>query len=319
MYHVLLFYKYVLIDDPIAVRDWQERLAKKYGLRGRFIIAREGVNITTEGTTENIKRYIRELEIDPRFHYIFTDIYFKRSAGTGSAFPRLSVKVRPEIVSAHLGTCDIDPNIITGKRLAPKELHQWFEDKKEFYVVDMRNVYEHAVGHFEGSTLPPLENFRDLPKVAKQIKHLKNKTVVTVCTGGIRCEKASGYLVSQGFSDVYQLDGGIVTYMEQFPNEHFKGKLYVFDGRVLMGFYTDDPKHQVVGKCENCGKTSEQIVDCLTVYCGRQFVLCEECEEKNIAKNGKILCPHGCKLRNPQKILSPWKRLCIKTRYLLKG
>ena len=163
----------------------------------------------------------------------------------------------------------------------------------------MRNAYEHKIGHFENSILPPLENFRDLPKIVEQIKHLKNKTVLTVCTGGVRCEKASGFLITQGFSDVYQLDGGIVSYMSKYPNEDFQGKLYVFDGRVTMGpadlsragFYTDDTKHMIVGKCDACRKQSENYVNCANPVCHRHFIICPKCISLN---GGKVLCPTGC-------------------------
>src|SRR3989344_3164692 len=257
-YQIILFYKYIRILDPEQVKFWQQAICGPLGLTGRCIVAKEGINATFEGTKENIKEYIKQLEQDIRFQ----NIHFKISSGTGHAFPKLSIKVRKEIVSLNLGTCDINPNEITGIHLKPEELHDWIRDKKEFYIVDMRNAYEHKVGHFENSILPPIENFRDLPKVVEQINHLKNKTVLTVCTGGVRCEKASGFLMSQGFNDVYQLDGGIVSYMEKYPNEDFKGKLYVFDGRVTMGFYTDDIKHKIVGKCDECGEQSENYVNC---------------------------------------------------------
>jgi UPF0176 protein len=288
-YEIILFYKYVRINDPENVKAHELKIGTKLGLTGRAIIAPEGINATYEGTIENIREYIRELEKDERFQ----NIHFKISEGTGSAFPRLSVKTRNEIVSLSLGVCDIDPNQVTGKRLRPEELHQWFKESKEFYIVDMRNAYEHKVGYFENSILPPIENFRDLPKVVEQIAHLKNKTVLTVCTGGVRCEKASGFLITQGFKDVYQLDGGIVSYMEKYPNEDFKGKLYVFDGRVAMGFYTDDPKHEIVGKCDACGEASEKYVNCANPVCHRHFISCENCLLKN---NGTAYCPGGCVL-----------------------
>lgn len=289
-HQILLFYKYVHIADPVAVRDWLRGLCEKLGLKGRLIVASEGINITIEGTKENTETFIKEMEKDTRF----LNIHMKRSVGTGNAFPRLSVKVRPEIVSLHLGVCDIDPNTLTGVHLKPEELHQWIADKKEFYIVDMRNAYEHAIGKFAGSICPPMDNFRDLQKVVKSLKHLKDKTVLTVCTGGVRCEKASGYLLSQGFTDVYQLDGGIVSYMEKYPNEDFEGKLYVFDGRVAMGFYTDDPKHVIIGTCEQCGTKSENIVDCRSGACNGQFIICEECEKKQLDKKGITYCPKGC-------------------------
>ncbi len=305
-YQILLFYKYVFIEDPEAVQHWQEALCKKYNLKGRLILAKEGMNITLEGKRAATEHYITELQTDKRF----LNIHFKRSVGTGAAFPKLSVKVRPEIVSGHLGVCDVDPNQVTGKRLSPEKLHAWINEKRDFYIVDMRNAYEHAVGKFEHSICPPLENFRDLPKIVKQIAHLKHKTVVTVCTGGVRCEKASGYLLTQGFTDVYQLDGGIVSYMEKYPNENFLGKLYVFDGRVSMGFYTDDPKHTMIGVCQECKKRSEHYVNCEHDWCGKHFIMCEACIEER-AKNGPVSCPEGCRVRKPERLQSPFKRLWV--------
>ena len=304
-HEIILFYKYVFINNPGEVKAWQEEMCKRLSLKGRCIVAIEGINATFEGTKENIEEYIRELEKEKRF----LNIHYKKSTGTGNAFPKLSIKVRKEIVSLHLGTCDIDPNQITGIHLKPEKLHEWIKTGREFYIVDMRNAYEHKVGHFENSILPPIENFRDLPKVVEQIAHLKNKTVLTVCTGGVRCEKASGFLVTQGFTDVYQLDGGIVSYMEKYPNEDFQGKLYVFDGRVVMTpFYTDDPKftrqggHKVVSKCDACQGQSENYVNCANPVCHRHFINCEICIAGN---GGKSFCPGGCVLSRHGRKISP--------------
>ena len=279
-YKILLFYKYVHVDDPTVLAEKEREVCIRLGLT-------EGINATYEGTKENIQKYVQELEQDPRL----LNIHFKISDGTGSAFPKLSVKVRNEIVSLNLGTCDIDPNQVTGVHLKPEELHEWIKSGRELYIVDMRNAYEHKVGHFAGSILPPIENFRDLPKVVEQILHLKNKTVLTVCTGGVRCEKASGFLITQGFADVYQLDGGIVSYMEKYPNEDFQGKLYVFDGRVTMGFYTDDAKHMIIGKCDVCNEQSENYVNCANLACHRHFIVCTSCLAK---KKENAFCPGGC-------------------------
>lgn len=301
-WQILLFYKYVYIADPEAEKLKQQELCKAIGLTGRTIIAHEGINGTLEGTKENTEKYIEEMIKDPRF----TDVSWKRSVGTGNAFPRLYIKTRKEIVSLHLedgaGVCDIDPNQVTGVHLKPEGLHEWIKTGKEFYIVDMRNAYEFKVGHFENSILPAMENFRDLPKVVEQIKHLKDKTVLTVCTGGVRCEKASGFLITQGFTDVYQLENGIVSYMEKYPNEDFKGKLYVFDGRVAMGFYTDDEKHQIIGKCDSCAKQSENYVNCSNPVCHRHFIACGECIEKG---EGKAFCPGGCVLSRHGRKISP--------------
>ncbi len=304
-YQIILFYKYVYIADPEAVKASQMEICTCLDLKGRCIIAGEGINATYEGTVENIEAYIKELEKDERF----LGIHFKLSIGNGNSFPKLSIKVRKEIVSLNLGTCDINPNEITGIHLKPEELHEWFEENKkpacagrEFYIVDMRNVYEHKVGYFENSILPPIENFRDLPKVVEQIKHLKNKTVLTVCTGGVRCEKASGFLITQGFTEVYQLEGGIVSYMEKYPNEDFKGKLYVFDKRITMDFYSDDMKYEIVGKCDVCGEQSEHYVNCVNLVCHRHFINCKKCLE---ITGGKAFCPGGCVLSRHGRKISP--------------
>lgn len=286
MFQVLLLYKYIHISDPEAVKGWQIDLCKKLDLKGRLIVAKEGINFTLEGTTENTEQYIVELTSDERF----SDINIKKSIGNGNAFPKLSIKVRPEIVSAHLGDKDIDPVKSTAPYITIEELHQKFRNKEELYIVDMRNDYEHKSGHFKDSVLANMSNFRDLPKVIEQISHLKDKQIVTVCTGGVRCEKASGFLVENGFSNVRQLKDGIVTYMEKYPNEDFLGKLYVFDSRILVGFNTSDPEHQIIGKCDLCGNTSENYLNCANNSCHHHFICCEEC-----MIDGVGYCSEECK------------------------
>jgi len=284
-YQVLLFYKYTPIENPVHLMREQRRLCESLSLEGRIIIATEGINGTVEGTVSSTEKYIEEMSKNKRF----SDIHWKKSEGTGNSFPKLSVKVREEIVSMHLHENDLKPWKVTGKYLEADALHRWFEEGKEFFIVDMRNDYEQKSGHFEGSILPSMQNFRDLPNLLPKLSGLKDKTILTVCTGGVRCEKASGFLVANGFADVYQLQGGIVSYMEKYPNEHFKGKLYVFDGRVLMGFNTGSDAHQIVGKCERCLKLCENYINCDTVGCHRHFILCQNCIEKF-----SQICPEGC-------------------------
>jgi UPF0176 protein len=278
-YQVLLYYWYGIVEDPAALTEEQRALCERLGLKGRIIISHEGINGTAEGTLEATEEYVAHMQQDPRF----ATIHFKRSEGTGSAFPKLSVKSRVEIVSSYFGEEDFNPSQFTAPYIQAEELHEWITSGKEFYIVDMRNSYEHAVGHFEGSLLPPLKNFRDLKDSLPEMEHLKDKTVVTVCTGGVRCEKASGFLLKHGFKEVYQLYGGIVTYMEKYPNQHFLGKLYVFDGRITMGFNTDSPEHVVVGRCEKCGKPSENYVNDDGGAYRKHFICCEECVAKDAA------------------------------------
>jgi UPF0176 protein len=304
-YTILLYYKYVAITDPTLLMHEQRALCTKLGFKSRIIVSHEGINGTLEGTTDKVDEYVRIMQADKRF----ADIHFKKSKGTpdGTAFPKISVKVRKEIVSAHLDESDIDPNKMTGKRLKPEDLHKWYEEGREFEIVDMRNGYEHKSGHFDGSILPRFSNFRDLPKATDDLEKagLKKKTVLTVCTGGVRCEKASGYLVKRGFEDVYQLDGGIVTYMEKFPGKDFLGSLYVFDKRKVMNF---DEKpgatpHVVVGKCMQCELPSEHYINCGNEKCHLHFICCENCVEANKGY---------CKKCSWKRIFTQWPKLLLK-------
>jgi len=277
-YQILLYYKYTHISAPEEFKDSQLKLCQKLNLKGRIIVAHEGINGTIEGKLADTEKYIKELTKDSRF----ADIHFKKSSGIGNSFPKLSIKVRSEIVSAHLGN-DINPSEVTGKYLTPEQLHNWINSGKNFYLVDMRNDYEQAVGYFANGLLAPFTNFRDLPKILPILEDLKDQVIVTVCTGGVRCEKASGFLLENGFKQVYQLYGGIVSYMEKYPNEDFLGKLYVFDGRVTIGFNTEDPKHMVVGQCTFCQSPVDTYYDCQNLYCQgkRHFISCKSCLEKN--------------------------------------
>src|SRR5258708_2255717 len=181
-FQVLLYYKYVSIPDAHKVRDEQRELCLQLNLKGRIIVAPEGINGTVEGLVSDTKRYIKEME---KSRY-FKGISYKKSDGTGDAFPKLSVKYRSEVVTTKIK--NLNPQQVTGKYLLPKELHEWFEQGKEFYIVDMRNDCEYVSGYFENFIPSGIHNFYDLPDVLPRLAHLKNKTIVTVCTGGIRCE-----------------------------------------------------------------------------------------------------------------------------------
>lgn len=286
-YQVLLYYKYVHIDDPVKLMQEQRLLCQKLGLKGRILIAKEGLNGTVEGLQEKTEEYCKKLLENPQF----SDIHFKKSIGDGNAFPKLKVKVRSEIVATHLGKDDLDPTQITGKYLQAEELHEWIKSQKEFYIVDMRNDFEQKSGYFEGSLLSEFNEFRDLPQILPKLKHLKGKTIVTVCTGGVRCEKASGFLIKNGFLDIYQLYGGIVTYMEKYPNEDFKGKLYVFDNRLVMGFNTDTPEHEIIGRCMQCNAPSDNYVNCANNLCHLHYICCKDC----LDEKGNAYCKRTCK------------------------
>lgn len=257
----------------------QRAYCEALDLKGRIIIAEEGINGTVEGTDGNIKKYIELTQKDKRFR----GINWKKSKGTGSAFKKLRVRVRTEIVTTGIPDKDFGPlKKVTGKYLSADELKSWYEEGKEFYVIDMRNDYEFEIGRFKNSVWPDgLGHFRDVPKAIKSIEKLKDKTVVTVCTGGVRCETASGLLMKYGFKEVYQLENGIVTFMEKYPNTFFEGKLLVFDGRETLAFNEKGPGHKIVGKCRACGNTSENLVNYFDGGKNTYGIICIDCCDSN--------------------------------------
>jgi UPF0176 protein len=268
-HEVILFYRYVTLPDPEGVRARLLASATAHELRGRILVAEEGINGTVEGTPEELAGFERTLLAEPEF----ADIAIKRSAGTGNAFPKLSVKVRDEIVGTRF-TKEVDPRVETAPRITAEELRSWYESGKAFEIVDMRNDYEYASGHFRGSINPRLGNSRDLPEAVTSLEGLKGKTVLTVCTGGVRCEKMSALLMKEGFRDVYQLDNGIHGYMQAYPGKDFLGTLYTFDERVTMDF---GGEREIVGTCMRCDAKTETYVNCAYDPCHLHFLVCETC------------------------------------------
>jgi UPF0176 protein len=283
-YQVLLFYKYIDVAEPVALADRIRSLAMELSLSGRVIVATEGINGTLEGTVGNTERFVKEFFTDPRF----ADVQVKRSTGTGKSFPSLSVKVRKEIVGTGFSTEEADPRVRTAPRISPDELRNWYESGRDFVVVDMRNNYEFASGHFKNSVEPGISASRHLPLAMEKLAPLKEKQVVTVCTGGIRCEKMSAYLLSKGFTNVRQLEGGIHTYMEKYPGKDFLGTLYTFDQRVTMDFGGD---REIIGRCYRCNAISELYADCAELTCHRHFIVCKDCQEDD----GRAYCSDECK------------------------
>lgn len=305
---VVLFYRYVHIENPEQFRDELRASCERFGMTGRFIVATEGINGIGETSLEQMQQFCNWYVSDPRF----SDTHLKFSQSFGGSFPKLSVKVRPEIVSLHLGDADFDPNETTSKKLSPEQLHQWYTEGKDFTVVDMRNNYEHEIGHFVGSVLPPLNNFRDLAAQCDSLTQFDDaeKPILTVCTGGVRCEKASGYLVKKGFKNVYQLDGGMVSYMEQFPKQNFVGAMYTFDGRRVIDW--DGGTHEIIAHCVHCNCTTERLVDCNNPLCNRQYIACADCDpDINEAYCSTECRTHGPVLKADGRPAKPRKKVPI--------
>lgn len=273
MFEVIIFYKYTTVSDPVGFTAWMKDLCRSIGINGRILIAREGINGSVEGTREQLNQF--ETALRETTFGDFADLWFKASPGTGTSFRKLKVKAREYILNIGLDEAVINPNETTGTHISAEELHQWFESGEAFEIIDMRNDYEYDVGRFKGSVNPNMMNFRDLKEVVPDLAHLKNKKVLTVCTYGIRCEKASGYLMKQGFENVYQLHGGMGTYMKQYPAQNFEGSLYVFDERMTENFAKE---YEVVGTCVSCCTKSERFGNCANHECHKQLIICESCK-----------------------------------------
>lgn len=273
-YVIILFYKFARVADPAALRDAQRALCEEIGIKGRLLIASEGINGTFEGTREQIEAYKKALHEVPGFE----DVKFKESAGTGEAFNKLEIKVRPEVVTLGAGAFDVQKE--TAREMTADELEALYDSGEDFVVLDLRNDYEIDVGAFEKTEHPNLRNFRELPEKIAAISHLKNKKVVSVCTGGIRCEKATCLLKREGFEDIYQLKDGIHTYMQKYPGRHFKGTLFVFDNRMVTPV-VDTPDREVIGRCFECQSPCEDVYSNDSVRPSIKVICCKECIGKH--------------------------------------
>lgn len=281
-HQVLLFYKYTTIFDPEALKSMYIELCKKYALKGRTIIAEEGINSTLEGTIENTEGFLVEFLQDTRF----AGMQIKRSEGKGVSFPRLMVKVRDEIVGTRFAK-EIDPRVTTAPHISADELHTLFEEGEDFIGIDMRNSYEYASGHFKDSIDPGMDASRELPEKLEKFRIHKDKKIVTYCTGGVRCEKMSAYLLQEGYTNVHQLDGGMHSYMEKYPDGHFKGTLFTFDDRLVMDF---GGKREIIGKCKRCDAPNEQYQNCANAECNMLFLICNDC----MSSEGPGFCGEKC-------------------------
>jgi UPF0176 protein len=271
-YRVLLFYKYVPVENPQEIVDEQLQWCIQNGIKGRVFIAEEGINGTVSGTEKNINKYKSHLTGYP----FFNDIWFKENEAEEHAFFKMHVRLKNEIVHSGLEDVSIRNG---GKRLSPDELLKFYEEGKDFIIVDARNQYESGIGKFKNAITPPMKNFREWKAVAEKLKNQKDKTIVTYCTGGIRCEKASAYLVENGFKDVYQLDGGIVNFIQQYPDTYWEGGMFVFDERRVVNPNTkEDIKH--IAKCYFCGEPTSYYINCHNQLCDKLFVCCHYCKTK---------------------------------------
>ncbi|WQB74676.1 rhodanese-related sulfurtransferase [Prescottella equi] len=274
---IVLFYRFTPLADPEAIRLWQQTLAASNNLTGRILISEHGINATVGGDIADVKRYVR----GTRSYAPFKDADIKWSDGTGDDFPRLSVKVRPEIVTFGAPEelkVDADGVVGGGVHLSPDELHELVEQRGDDVVFfDGRNKFEAEIGRFRNAVVPDVATTRDFLSEldSGRYDHLKTKPVVTYCTGGVRCEVLSALMRNRGFEEVYQIDGGIVRYGEAYGDEGlWDGSLYVFDKRMNLQF---SGNAVTLGTCTLCQEPTSRYRNYPDTG-GRELVLvCESC------------------------------------------
>ncbi|MGF1541761.1 MAG: rhodanese-related sulfurtransferase [Pleurocapsa sp.] len=229
-YTVVTFYKFVSLADLEIRRESLEKYCQDRQIKGTILLATEGINGTIAGNKQAIDEVRAYLQGDRNL----ADLEFKESTAKLMPFARLKVKIKSEIVT--LGIPKVDPNQRVGTYVRPQEWNQIISDP-EVTVIDTRNDYEVEIGSFKGAIDPKTDSFREFPQyVAENLDPNQHPKVAMFCTGGIRCEKASSYLLSQGFKEVYHLQGGILKYLEQVPSEEslWEGECFVFDERVAV-------------------------------------------------------------------------------------
>lgn len=274
MHKILLYYKYTNIENPEDLQEKQKELCKRLDIKGRILVSPEGINGTVGGEQKSVEEYMKTTNEYPGLE----DMEWKISEGPVNSFPKLRVVIREEIVTLGLKRKDMDVNLAhKAEYIEPEELKKMYERKEDFVIIDGRNEYEGRVGKFKNAIVPNIKAFREFPKFVKTIEHLKDKQIITYCTGGIRCEKASTYLKEQGFKKVKQLHGGIHRYSDLTGGENFEGEMYVFDNRVTTKVNHVNPT--VIGNCHHCETKVSRFINCKNAECNQQIICCEKCED----------------------------------------
>ncbi len=272
-YKVISFYKYIDVDDPEMFAKEHLAWCVENGIKGKVYLAKEGINGSVfgdEGTTDKYKEELKSYKI-------FSDIWFKETLTDEIAFAKMHVRVKAEIVNSGLMNTKLEN---TAPKLTPEQLLKFYEDKKDFVIVDARNWYESKIGKFKNAITPEITHFREWPAVVESLKEYKDKTIVTYCTGGIRCEKASAYMREQGFKNVYQIDGGILNFVLKYPDTYWEGGMFVFDDRRVFEPNTKQ-ELKYTSTCHFCDKPTSYHINCHNLDCDKIIVCCHECKVEN--------------------------------------
>lgn len=269
-YKIISFYKYVTIVDPETLAKEHLSWCIENELKGKVYLAEEGINGSVFGDDKKIEKYKNHLYQYP----MFADIWFKETSTDEIAFTKMHVRVKSEIVNSGLVNTSLAH---TAPRLTPEQLLKFYEDEIDFIIVDARNWYESKIGKFKNAITPQITHFREWPKVVESLNQYKDKTIITYCTGGIRCEKASAYMREQGFNNVYQIDGGILNYIQKFPDTYWEGGMFVFDDRRVLEPNTKE-ELKYTANCHFCGKPTAYHINCHNLDCDKIIICCHECK-----------------------------------------
>ena len=276
---IILYYGFAPVADPEALKLWQKTLCESLGLKGRIVISKHGINGTLGGDMSALKKYVRQT----KEYTGFKKIDFKWSDGTGNDFPRLSVRVRSELVAFNApDEIEVDARGVVGggKHLKPAQVDALVAERgDEVVFFDGRNAFEAKIGKFKNAIIPDVQTSHDFIRDIESGKYddIKDKPIVTYCTGGIRCEILSSIMIKRGFKEVYQIDGGIVRYGEsQGDKSLWEGSLYVFDDRLNINF---TPDAVTIGECEACSGPTSSFRNCTNLGCKDLVLLCDHCFE----------------------------------------
>lgn len=285
MFKVITFYKYVELEH---LRYWMHKfrwVCSELNLFGRVLVAEEGVNGAICGKIENVEEFKRKIKESE----IFSDLTFREMNSRGQVYHKLTVKTRGEIVV--FGE-KVDLNM-KGLHISPEKLKTMLDKKEKIVLLDARDAHECKIGKFKNALTLSIENFKEFSKAANNLEPYKKEKIVMYCTGGIRCEKSSAFLKKNGFENVYQLKGGILNFIDKFPNTYFEGGCFVFDDRLTAS------SGKPITICEHCSKKSDRYFNCHNLDCDRLFVCCDYCNEKN-----NYCCSDECKNSERQRMVS---------------
>lgn len=285
---VSAFYKFIAMDAArlAEVRERFENFAESQGLKGLIVMGQEGVNATVSGTREVIEAFKACLaETFPG-----TEIPFKDSLAPKIPFARFKIDVRPEIITTK--DLSISSEESKGTHLTPTEWHTMIESDPDVVVVDTRNDYETEIGVFQGAIDPKIKKFSDFQAFVEQGGLPKDKKLLMYCTGGIRCEKAVPEVKRLGYENVYQLEGGILKYLEEYPDGYFEGECFVFDHRVAVDQRLQPS--QTYRLCPHCGNPGREQISCKN--CDATAIVCHRCVTREDRNTCSKNCAHHVRL-----------------------